>query len=134
MPVKKKNVAVRFLSRSYARLESGATAAIDQGVRLIHITLCSCGGPGTATVVSAMHALHVGVRMQSESVMPTWCKPRSPTASCHVDTMDKTGGELLLIMLAGAAGASEPRAGRGSPGRGGHTGCGHRDAAGVRRL
>ena len=36
MPAKKKNVAVRFLSRSYARLESGATAAIDQGVRLIY--------------------------------------------------------------------------------------------------
>ena len=44
MPVKKKNVAVRFLSRSYARLESGATAAIDQGVRpTVDFQLrCSC--------------------------------------------------------------------------------------------
>ena len=35
MPIKKKHAAVRFLSRSYNRLEAGATAAIDQGVRTV---------------------------------------------------------------------------------------------------
>jgi hypothetical protein len=48
MPVKKKNIAVRFLSRSYNRLEAGATAAIDQGVSTFWSQSC-CSSPEERT-------------------------------------------------------------------------------------
>ena len=77
MPVKKKNVAVRFLSRSYARLESGATAAIDQGVRpAVAFLRCSCTiaiVPSVSVFTRCPHpSQHLLSEMAQSLVRKTW--------------------------------------------------------------